>query len=62
MVIHQNGDRRAQDLSYIDNEVEFRSAFNEDKMAVEVMNDSIQKFAEDAASLRAVLHNRLSLV
>jgi len=61
-VVHQNGDRGAQELSYIDNELKFRSAFKENKMAVEVMRDGIQKFSEDAASLRAVLHNRLNLV
>lgn len=61
-MVHQNGDRGAQELSYIDNELKFRSAFKENKMAVEVMRDGIQKFLEDAASLRAVLHNRLNLV
>ena len=62
MLVHQDGDSGAQQLSYLDNEPKFRSAFNENKMAVEVMRDSIQRFAEDAASLRSVLYKRLSMV
>jgi len=49
-----------QKLSYIDNEAEFRFAFNEDQMATEKLSDGIRKFAADAVTLKALLKQKLS--
>lgn len=46
--------------SYIDNEVEFRYAFNEDQMATEKLSDGIRKFAADAVTLKEILKAKLS--
>ncbi|KAF3907803.1 Transaldolase [Orbilia brochopaga] len=45
--------------SYIDNEEEFRFAFNEDQMATEKLSDGIRKFAADALTLKGILKAKL---
>jgi len=47
-------------LSYIDDEAEFRFAFNEDQMATEKLSDGIRKFAADAVTLKGILNEKLS--
>jgi len=49
-----------QKLSYIDNEADFRFAFNEDQMATEKLSEGIRKFAADAVTLKALLKQKLS--
>ncbi|KAK6336238.1 sedoheptulose-7-phosphate:D-glyceraldehyde-3- phosphate transaldolase, variant 2 [Orbilia brochopaga] len=46
--------------SYIDDEAEFRFAFNEDQMATEKLSDGIRKFAADALTLKGILKAKLS--
>jgi len=46
-------------LSYIDDEPEFRFAFNEDAMAVEKLREGISKFAADAVTLKDILKAKL---
>ncbi|KAJ6257580.1 Transaldolase [Drechslerella dactyloides] len=46
--------------SYIDNEAEFRYAFNQDQMATEKLSDGIRKFAADAVTLKEILKAKLS--
>jgi transaldolase len=45
--------------SYINNEAEFRFAFNEDAMAVEKLREAISKFAADAVTLKEILEKKL---
>jgi len=45
--------------SYIDNEAEFRFAFNEDQMAVEKLSDGIRKFAADAVTLKNIIREKI---
>ena len=45
--------------SYIDNEAEFRFAFNEDQMAVEKLREGISKFAADAVTLKDILRQKI---
>ena len=44
--------------SYIDNEADFRFAFNEDAMAVEKLREGISKFAADAVTLKKILKKK----
>lgn len=46
-------------LTYIDDEAEFRFAFNEDAMAVEKLREGISKFAADAVTLKDILKAKL---
>lgn len=46
-------------LTYIDDEPEFRFAFNEDAMAVEKLREGISKFAADAVTLKDILKAKL---
>jgi transaldolase len=46
-------------VSYIDNEPEFRFAFNEDAMAVEKLREGISKFAADAVTLKNILKEKI---
>jgi len=46
-------------LTYIDDEAEFRFAFNEDQMAVEKLSEGIRKFAADAVTLKEILETKL---
>lgn len=46
-------------LTYIDDEAEFRFAFNEDAMAVEKLREGISKFAADAITLKDILKAKL---
>jgi len=46
-------------ISYIDNEGDFRFAFNEEQMAVEKLSDGIRKFAADAVTLKEILKKKL---
>ncbi|KAA8572380.1 hypothetical protein MFRU_003g03940 [Monilinia fructicola] len=46
-------------LTYIDDEAEFRFAFNEDVMAVEKLREGISKFAADAVTLKDILKAKL---
>jgi len=45
--------------SYVDNETDFRFAFNEDQMAVEKLSDGIRKFAADAVTLKDILKQKI---
>lgn len=45
--------------TYIDDEPEFRFAFNEDRMAVEKLREGISKFAADAETLKDILRSKL---
>lgn len=46
--------------SYIDNEADFRFAFNDDQMATEKLSDGIRKFAADALTLKEILKEKMS--
>ncbi|KAE9370171.1 transaldolase [Stipitochalara longipes BDJ] len=50
---------RMEAQSYIDDETKFRSAFQENKMAVDLMTEGIQRFARDAASIRKLLQDKI---
>lgn len=45
--------------SYIDNEAEFRFAFNENQMAVEKLSQGIRAFAADAETLKEILKKKI---
>lgn len=45
--------------SYINNEAEFRFAFNEDQMAVEKLREGISKFAADAVTLKDIIKKKV---
>lgn len=45
--------------SYIDNEAEFRYAFNENQMAVEKLSQGIRAFAADAETLKEILKAKI---
>jgi len=45
--------------SYIDNEAEFRFAFNENQMAVEKLSHGIRAFAADAETLKQILKEKI---
>lgn len=45
--------------TYIDNEAEFRFAFNQDQMATEKLSDGIRKFAADAVTLKDILRKKI---
>ncbi|OLL24813.1 Transaldolase [Neolecta irregularis DAH-3] len=51
--------QKMEKVSYINNESEFRWAFNEDEMAVDKLSDGIRKFAADAVSLKELLKKKL---
>ncbi|KAI9903609.1 hypothetical protein N3K66_000138 [Trichothecium roseum] len=46
--------------TYINDEAEFRFAFNEDQMAVEKLREGISKFAADAVTLKGILKEKLA--
>jgi len=46
-------------VSYIDNEADFRWAFNEDPMAVDKLAEGIRKFAVDAVALKNILREKI---
>lgn len=45
--------------SFINDESEFRFAFNEEQMAVEKLREGISKFAADAVTLKAILRKKI---
>lgn len=45
--------------SYIDNEPDFRFAFNEEQMAVEKLREGISKFAADAVTLKNIIREKI---
>ena len=46
-------------VSYVDNEPEFRWELLQDQMAFDKLHEGIKKFAEDGATLKAVLRKKL---
>jgi len=46
-------------VTYVDNEADFRFAFNEDPMAVDKLAEGIRKFAADAVTLRKLLKEKI---
>lgn len=51
---------KIEKLSYINDESEFRFAFNEDQMAVHKLSEGISKFAADAVTLRGIIKEKLA--
>jgi transaldolase len=47
-------------VSYIDNEPEFRWELLQEQMAFDKLHEGIKKFAEDGATLKALLRQKLS--
>lgn len=47
-------------VTFVDNEAEFRWALLEDQMAFDKLHEGIRKFAEDGATLKTLLHGKLS--
>jgi len=47
-------------VSYVDNEPEFRWALLQDQMAFDKLHEGIKKFAEDGATLKVLLRQKLS--
>lgn len=45
--------------SFIDNESDFRFAFNQEQMATEKLSDGIRKFAADAVTLKDILKKKI---
>ena len=45
--------------TYINDEAEFRFAFNEEQMAVEKLREGISKFAADAVTLKDILRKKI---
>ncbi|KAF2272349.1 transaldolase [Westerdykella ornata] len=55
----QAGSLDIERKSYINNEAEFRFAFNEEQMAVEKLREGISKFAADAVTLKDILRKKI---
>jgi len=51
--------KKIEKVSYIDDEAEFRWAFNEDEMSVDKLSDGIRKFAKDAVTLKELLKKKI---
>ncbi|KAF9807900.1 hypothetical protein IEO21_08039 [Rhodonia placenta] len=47
-------------VTFVDNEAEFRWALLDDQMAFDKLHEGIRKFAEDGATLKTLLHGKLS--
>jgi len=47
-------------VTYIDNEPEFRWELLQDQMAFDKLHEGIKKFAEDGATLKKLLREKLS--
>jgi len=52
-------DKKAKRVSFLENEAEFRWELLQDSMAFDKLHEGIKKFAEDGATLKALLKKRI---